>query len=300
MTAKTSQGASAAGEARPALTGVMGWPIGHSKSPLIHNYWRKLHGVSGVYAPLAVAPQAFEALVSAARALGYVGLNVTTPHKEAAYLFASDLTPAAEQSRSVNTLTLAADGAVLGDSTDGFGFLENLQQRAGWTAQGRRVTLLGAGGAARAVAVALLRAGATEVRVANRTPERATLLVDALSQWFDRSALSVWPWPVSDAVFDGADLIVNATTVGMSGGGAETDGWRLPPLAPTVVATDLVYAPLETPFLTAAAAAGAQTVDGLGMLLHQARPGFAAWHGVWPTVDETLRQQVLSGSGCFP
>lgn len=268
------------------LTGVVGFPIAHSLSPVIHNSWRARHGVRGVYAPFNVAPKDFPDFLCFAPRLGLSGLNVTTPHKEAAFASAGERSETAERAGSVNTLSISEAGDIVGHSTDGEGFLRNLEQAAGWTPQDRAVALFGAGGAARAVAAALLDAGASVV-VVNRTEAKAEALAAALG-----GSVRAAPMTALDAAFAEADLLVNATTLGMEGKGAAA--WALPPLKSGAVATDLIYAPLVTPFLEAAAARGAATVDGLGMLLHQAVPGFKAWHGVRPTVDDALRAKALS------
>lgn len=276
------------------LAGVIGDPVAHSKSPLIHNTWLKRAGLPGLYAPLRATAETFEAVVETGWAMGFVGFNVTIPHKERAYRLVDRLTPSAEAAGAVNTLWRDSDGGVVGDNSDGFGFLENLKAGAdGWEPDGRSAVILGAGGAARAVAAALLAAGVERLTVANRTAARAEAIA-AMDPERARAAA----WPPEPSAFEAADLIVNATSLGMVG--QPPFDLALPPLGPRVLATDLIYAPLDTPFLQAAAAAGARTVDGLGMLLHQARPGFARWFGVAPTVDAALRDAVLTGEGCLP
>lgn len=278
------------------LAGVLGDPIGHSKSPLIQNHWLKRYGVTGLYAPLRVAAEDFETFVRSAPRYGFVGFNVTIPHKERAFALADESTATARRAGSVNTIWYGPDDAVIGDSTDGFGFMENLRERApGLAMRDATVAMLGAGGASRAVVAALLDAGVATLRLANRTRARAEALATATS---DGERVEVWDWPAQDAFYAGADLIVNATSLGMAG--ASEHVWRLPDAVAGAVATDLIYNPLETPFLAAAKAAGAATVDGLGMLLHQARPGFARWFGVEPEVDPALRQLVLESTGYLP
>lgn len=276
------------------LAGVVGYPAGHSKSPLIHNHWLKSQGVKGLYAPFEIAPEYFAEFLAAAPKFGFVGVNVTIPHKEQAFALCRERTPVAERCGSVNTITFDAKGQPCGDSTDGFGFIENLRQWAPTLRfAGATVAMLGAGGGARAVVAALLDEGVARLRLANRSGERAEALAEAFG---DR--VEVRSWPVEDDFYDGASLIVNGTSLGMVGGPAHE--WRLPPLGSGVVATDLIYAPLETPFLAAARARFAHIVDGFGMLLHQARPGFERWFGGEAVVTEELREIVLSREGFLP
>lgn len=279
---------------RAALTGVIGGNARRSKSPLIHNYWLKQYSLSGIYAPLEVSEPAFEAFVKLAPDMGLLGANVTIPFKERAAAMVDAMTERARRSGSVNTLIWDADGGLLGDSTDGAGFLASLQAGApGLSVQGRVAAVLGAGGAVRAVAAALLDAGVETLRIANRTRSRAEGLAEALG-----GPVEVWDYPAPAAFYDGAALLVNGAAPPSP---EDPPGWRdLPTTPPGVVATDMVYEPLETPFLAAAAAAGAQTVDGLGMLLHQARPSFEAWYGVDPAVTAELRRHVLASGGYLP
>ncbi|MEO1330153.1 MAG: shikimate dehydrogenase [Pseudomonadota bacterium] len=278
---------------KPRLAGVLGAHIARSKSPLIHNTWLKRHAIEGLYVPLQVSDSSFAAAVAFGRETGFLGFNVTTPHKVAAYELAESRTEIAERCGSVNTLWWEGD-TLCGDSTDGFGFLANLLERSPLTtASGARVVLLGAGGASLAVAAALLDADVAELRVFNRTIEKAAALA-ALAP--DRA--SAHAWPPGPADLERATLLVNGTTLGMADQPPLELEW--PTLSPDVVATDMIYVPLETPFLRAAAAAGATTVDGLGMLLHQARPGFERWFGERPVVDEQLRRAVLETPGYLP
>ena len=271
----------------PPLAGVIGWPVGHSRSPALHGHWLRRYGLPGAYVALAVRPEALEAALRGMAALGFAGGNVTLPHKERALALADAATPRARRIGAANTLVVR-DGALEADNTDGFGFIENLRQNApDWRADAGPALVLGAGGAARAVVAALLDAGAPEVRLANRTRDRAEALAQALG-----GPVTVLDWAQAAAAADGAATLVNTTSLGMTG---------QPPLElsldaapPGALATDIVYAPLETPFLRRAAARGLRTVDGLGMLLHQARPGFEAWFGAAPEVDDALRRAVLA------
>jgi len=272
--------------APPPLAGVMGWPVGHSRSPALHGHWLRRHGLPGAYVALPVAPDAFETALRGLVALGFVGANVTLPHKQAALRLADAATPRARRIGAANTLVIR-EGAVEADNTDGFGFLENLRAaRPGWRADAGPALVLGAGGAARAVVAALLDAGCRELRLTNRTRARAEALAGELG-----GPVAVLDWAQAAAAMDGAALIVNCTSLGMDG--QPPFDLALDAAAPGALATDIVYAPLDTPFLQAAAARGLATVDGLGMLLHQARPGFAAWFGVAPAVDAALRAAVL-------
>jgi shikimate dehydrogenase len=266
------------------LAGVIGWPVKHSRSPRLHGFWLAAHGVDGGYVPLAVEPARFEAAVRGLVACGFRGANVTIPHKEAAFALCDEVAASARRAGAVNTLVFEG-GRILGSNTDGYGFLESLREQApGFDARSGPAVLLGAGGAARAIGAALLDAGCPRLTLVNRTRDRAEALAAALGG----------PVQVADAPpLAGAALLANTTSLGMSGQPPlEVD---LSPLPPTAVVADIVYVPLETPLLAAARARGLMAVDGLGMLLHQARPGFEAWFGVAPQVDAALRAFVAEG-----
>jgi len=270
------------GKARVA--GVMGWPVGHSRSPRLHGYWLAQHRIDGAYVPLAVPPARFEQAARALAALGFAGANVTVPHKEAALALVDSVEPRARRIGAVNTLVVRADGSLAGDNTDGYGFLENLRQEApGFDPRHGPAVVLGAGGAGRAVVVALLDAGAPEVRLVNRTRGRAEELAAAAG-----GNVVVRDWTDRSEALAGAALLVNATTLGMTG--QPVLDIALDPLPPGALVTDIVYAPLRTALLDRAARRGNRTVDGLGMLLHQARPGFFAWFGIMPEVTPELRR----------
>lgn len=270
--------------------GVMGWPISHSRSPQLHGHWLERYRIDGAYIPLGVPPVGLEAALRALPLLGFRGCNVTLPHKTAAAALADTLESTAARIGAVNTITVCGDGSLTGENTDGFGFLENLKQGApAWRADSGPALVIGAGGAARAVLVALLDAGVQEIRLANRTAEKARELTDT----FDPSRIAAVVWADRAAAAAGVSLVVNTTSLGMTG--QPPLDLPLEDLPLGAVVTDLVYAPLQTPLLAAAAARGNATVDGLGMLLHQARPGFADWFGVQPVVDAALRQAVLAG-----
>jgi shikimate dehydrogenase len=279
-----------------ALAGVMGWPVGHSLSPRLHGFWLRQHRIDGTYVPLAVEPANLAQALRALPALGFRGVNLTIPHKEPALAVVDRITPAAARIGAVNTVVVTADG-LLGENTDGYGFMENLAAGApGWRPADGPAVLLGAGGAARAIAVALIDAGATELRLVNRTLARAEALADQLADAARQhgTALAVLPWR-DGAALAGASLLVNTSSLGMTGQPPlEIDLQDLPRAA---LVTDIVYSPIETGLLAAARARGHAVVDGLGMLLHQARPGFRAWFGVDPEVSEALRATVLAGLG---
>lgn len=281
-----------------AITGVVGDPVEHSKSPLIHNYWITAHNARSIYAPFQISNDNIKQFLEEAPRYGVKGLNVTTPHKQAAFDICDTVSERARRVEAVNTIVYDRDGRAHGDSTDGWGFVESMKAGADWAPAKTRALIIGAGGAAGAIVDALAAAGAARITLCNRTAARA----EAIAARYDARVV-LGPWPCSPAEVAEADLLVNATTLGMLDGDdagvwrAIFDGVRL---GPGVVATDLIYAPLQTPFLIAAAAAGAATVDGLGMLLHQARPGFALWHGVTPVVSDALRALVLAKSGYLP
>jgi shikimate dehydrogenase len=270
------------------LAGVMGWPVAHSRSPLLHGVWLRRYGIDGAYVKLPVAPARLEQALRALPALGFAGVNLTVPHKEAAARVVDHLTPEAARMGSVNMVTVRPDGSLEGASTDGYGFVEHLRQGAPeWQAAAAPVVLLGAGGAARAIAAALIDAGVTTIRVANRTDSRAVALAADLGP-----RIEPWPWARRDAALEDAGLLANTTSLGMTGQDSlEIDLAALPATAAVI---DIVYSPLETPLLAAARARGNIAVDGLGMLLHQARPAFARWFGIDPVVDQALRDAVLA------
>lgn len=268
------------------LAGVIGWPVSHSRSPRLHGYWLREYGIDGAYLPMPVPPDRVGDALRALPLLGFAGTNVTVPHKEAALAAVDEADAMARRIGAVNTITVLEDGRLSGTNTDGFGFLENLAAGApGWPAD-RPALVLGAGGASRAIIVALIDSGIPEIVICNRTVARATALANEFG-----APCRVEAWDRRGACMDDAGLLVNTTTLGMTGEAPlDISIERLPDDA---VVTDLVYVPLMTPLLQAAAARGLRIVDGLGMLLHQARPGFAAWFGREPEVTDALRQFVL-------
>ena len=277
---------------RARLAGVMGWPVGHSLSPLLHGHWLERYGIDGAYVPLPVRPEDLALAFRALPRLGFLGWNVTLPHKEAAFGLVDRHDEAAGRMGAVNTVLVHADGGLEGRNTDGYGFLSNLALQApAWQAAAGPALVLGAGGAARAVAVALLEAGVPVLRLANRTSARAQALAQELGRRA-RGRVETVSWPVPAAALADAILCVNATSLGMKGQPALA--LELEPLPPGAVVADLVYVPLDTPFLQAARRLGHVTVDGLGMLIHQAVPGFTHWGGCRPEPDEATRALLLA------
>ena len=270
------------------IAGVMGWPVAHSRSPRLHNFWLDRYGIDGAYIPFAVPPDGIQTALRALPMLGIAGTNVTIPHKEATFEAVDERDEIAQRIGAVNTVFVRPDGALAGTNTDAFGFIEALRGRQpDWRGASGPAVVLGAGGAARAVLAALQDEGAPEIRLLNRTRERAEGLRDVFGP-----PIVVADWSERDAALDGARLLVNTTALGMAGGERLTI--RLDALPVEAVVNDIVYTPMETPLLAAARARGCAAVDGLEMLLHQARPGFAAWFGREPEVDEALRGHVIA------
>jgi shikimate dehydrogenase len=275
------------GEAR--LAGVMGWPVGHSLSPRLHGYWLRQYEIDGAYVPLAVRPEDFAGALGALARLGFAGVNVTLPHKEAAIGAVDAVDPAARRVGAVNTIVVGTEGDLAGSNTDGYGFMENLKAGAPkWDARQGPAVVLGAGGAARSIVAALADAGVPELRLINRTFDRAEALAADIG-----GPLTLVPWSERHEALEDAALLVNATSQGMTGNPPLE--LALDNLPDAAVVNDIVYTPLRTKLLGAAEDRGNRAVDGLGMLLHQARPGFAAWFGVEPEVTEDLRFFVLQG-----
>jgi shikimate dehydrogenase len=264
------------------LVAVIGHPIGHSRSPRLHGHWLHRYAIAGHYVPLDIAPTDLEAALEMMPKLGFVGANVTIPHKERALALARTATPLAQRIGAANTLVFQ-DGGFDADNTDAHGFSANiLDQVPNW--QPRTVAVIGAGGASRAVIAALQDRGATQIRIANRTDARALALAEEFG-------LLPCAWAQRDAMLDGCDTLINTTSLGMNG--QPPLDLSLNALPRDAVVNDLVYAPLETDLLKAARQRGNLCVDGLGMLLHQAAPGFERWFHVKPSVDEKLRAAVL-------
>ena len=273
---------------RIPLAGVLGHPIAHSRSPALHGYWLNRYGLKGHYIPIDVAPLDLAEMVRLLPRLGFVGVNVTIPHKEAILQVADIVTDRAALIGAANTLIFRKDGKIHADNTDGSGFMANLRQNApDWDPKAAPAAVFGAGGAARAVIAALIEVGVPEIRLTNRTRPRA----EALRADFG-TRITVHDWVQAGNMIEDCATVVNTTSLGMTG----KPEFRVPldALHPRALVTDLVYNPLKTPFLLTAEAMGCRTVDGLGMLLHQAAPGFERWFGRRPEVDEATRQAVLS------
>jgi len=272
---------------------VIGWPVAHSRSPLIHNHWIAEHRIPDArYELLAVKPEDAVETIRHLHKLDFIGANVTVPHKEAAFAALGKHDAVAARLKAVNTVVTLKDGALEGRNTDGYGFIANLKAGArDWRAGEGPAVMLGAGGAARAIALALEEEGVPEIRIVNRTVERAEALIRDLGL----TRAKVCSMDEAEAALEGAGLLVNTTTLGMKGeNDVDLDLTRLPRDA---IVTDIVYTPLETGLLRRARLAGHEVVDGLGMLLHQAVPGFEAWFGIRPHVTEELRNIVLADIG---
>ncbi|MGR6432719.1 shikimate dehydrogenase [Rhizobium sp. PAMB 3174] len=268
---------------------VTGYPVRHSRSPMIHGYWLKRFGIAGSYSAKEVAPEAFAEFIETLKdgRSGFVGGNVTIPHKEAAFALADRPDELAEELGAANTLWLE-DGRLCATNTDGYGFTANLDARApGWDRLGGRAVIVGAGGASRAVIQSVRDRDFSEVHVVNRTVARAKELADRFG-----SRIHGHAWEALPEVLSGASLFVNTTSLGMDGG--EAPEINFSGMAADAVVTDIVYVPLETPLLKQARLQGLSTVDGLGMLLHQAVPGFEKWFGRRPEVSEELRNLVIA------
>ena len=269
------------------LAGVIGSPVAHSRSPILHGYWLRRYGLKGHYIPMDIAQADLKLALETLPKLGFVGVNVTLPHKETILRLADIITDRAALIGAANTLIFRKDGKIHADNTDGSGFIANLRQNAPhWAPLASPAAVLGAGGAARAVIAALIEVGVPEIRLSNRTRPRA----EALRSDFGAKVV-VHDWVQAGNMLDGAFTVVNTTSLGMVG----KPDFRVPldALSPKALVTDLVYAPLKTALLIAAEEVGCTVVDGLGMLLHQAVPGFERWFGQRPEVDEATRRAVL-------
>ncbi|WP_323716536.1 shikimate dehydrogenase [Paracoccus aminovorans] len=272
----------------PPLAAVLGWPVAHSRSPRLHGHWLRRYGIEGHYVPLPVMPEHLAEVLRVMPRMGFVGANVTIPHKESVLALADVVTDRAALIGAANTLIFRPDGKIHADNTDGYGFIANIRQNApDWIPDLGPAAVIGAGGAARAVVASLLESGVPELRIANRTRVRA----EQIKAEFGAKVV-VYDWAQAGNMLEGAMTVVNATSMGMVG----KEALRVPldALSPDALATDLVYTPLITPFLAEAQARDCEIVDGLGMLLHQAAPGFERWFGQRPEVDEDLRRAVLA------
>jgi len=273
------------------LAGIMGWPVSHSRSPALHNFWLDEHGIDGAYVPLPVEPGQLERALRALPALGFRGCNLTIPHKQKAMAIVDRVDPVARRIGAVNTVLVADDGTLEAYNTDVYGFRENLRNYApDWDPAAGSAVVLGAGGAARAVVASLIEDGVSEIRLVNRTAARAEEIAAELGD--GQCRISVYRWNARETVLADAGLLVNTTSLGMAGEPAlEIDLAQLPSQA---VVVDIVYVPLDTALLVEARRRGYRAVDGLGMLLHQGRPGFEAWFGTPVRVTRELRAAVLT------
>jgi shikimate dehydrogenase len=268
------------------LAGVMGWPVMHSRSPHLHNYWFKQHELAGTYVPLAIEPGKLGPALRALAPLGFSGCNLTIPHKEAALAIVDEIHPTAAKMGAISCVTVRPDGSLVGSNNDGYGYMQSLlDEQPGFKADAGPVVIIGAGGGARAVAMALAEHGAKKIRIVNRTMARAEALARDLG-----APIEALAWQSRHDALEGACLLVNTTSQGMVGQGVLD--LSLDKLPKTAVVSDIVYIPKETPLLEAGRKRGNATVNGLGMLLHQARPAWEAWFGISPRVTPELRAMI--------
>ena len=268
------------------LAGVMGDPVMHSRSPKLHNYWLAKYGLSGVYVPLAITGGQLRAALRALPALGFSGCNLTIPHKEAALEIVDQIDPLARRIGAVNCVVVAADGSLEGQNHDAFGYIESVREaQPSWRADRGPIIVIGAGGGARAVLVSLIDAGASEIRLVNRTLARAKSLARELG-----GSIIALNWQEREVALEDAAMLINATSQGMVG--EPPLDLALDSLPVSALVSDIIYIPRETALLAAARKRGNQTVNGLGMLLHQARPAFHAWFGIMPEVTAELRAMI--------
>ncbi|PYE89065.1 shikimate dehydrogenase [Phyllobacterium leguminum] len=272
----------------PIRAFVTGFPIKHSRSPLIHGFWLNAHGLRGSYEAIEIAPENFSVFAASLREMGYAGGNVTIPHKETAFALCESHDTAASAIGAVNTLWFE-NGRLIGGNTDAYGFAANLDEFASGWDNADTALVLGAGGASRAIVHALKSRGFQQIHIVNRTLSRATELADHFGAGVFAHSLEK-----AQELVPASGVIVNTTPLGMEGHAGEEMALDFTKADPKTIVTDIVYVPLETPFLIAARMAGLKTVDGLGMLLHQAVPGFEHWFGVRPRVTPELRAHILS------
>ena len=264
----------------------MGWPVMHSRSPMLHNYWFRQHDLAGTYVPLAIRPEGLAAALRALHPLGFAGCNLTLPHKQEAMTIVDEVDTLAKSIGAISCVVVRPDGSLAGTNNDCYGFIHNIrQEHPGWRADSGPIVVIGAGGGSRAVCYGLAQEGAREIRLVNRTFTRAKSIADE----FGRPTEAL-PWKQRHDALEGAAMVVNTTSCGMVGQPALDI--RLDKLPKSALAVDIIYIPLETPFLAAARKRGNRTVNGLGMLLHQGRPAWKAWFGFEPEVTPELRAMV--------
>ena len=270
------------------LAGVMGSPVAHSRSPVIHNHWIAQYHLKGSYVLLPVEPANLHDALRGLKALGFAGCNVTIPHKVEAMKAMDWLHPVAKQMGAINTIVVQPDGALHGFNNDGYGYIQCIKDaKPDWRADTGPITVLGAGGAARAIVLSLINEGAKEIRLINRTQEKAQALADEFG-----SSVKVLNWSERNNALSNIAMLVNTTNQGMHG---QPDlDIRLDDLPASALVSDAIYIPLETPLLVAAKARGNKTVNGLGMLLNQARPAFEAWYGVLPEITPELHKAIAA------
>jgi shikimate dehydrogenase len=268
------------------LAGVMGDPVMHSRSPRLHNYWLAQHGLAGTYLPLAVKAPGLRAALRALPALGFSGCNLTIPHKEAALAIVDKVDPLAKRIGAINCVVVADDGSLVGQNHDAFGYIESVREaQPAWRADAGPIVVIGAGGGARAVLVGLIDQGARELRLVNRTRPRGQALQRELG-----GPITALDWGEREAALEDAAMLINTTNQGMVG--EPPLELALDALPVSSLVSDIIYIPRETPLLAAARKRGNPTVNGLGMLLHQARPAFHAWFGIMPEVTPELRAMI--------
>jgi len=278
----------AAGPHEFGIAGLLGWPVAHSRSPVIHNHWLAQFGIAGRYVLFPVPPEKLEAAVRGIQVLGLRGCNVTTPHKQAIFPLLDRVDELAQRIGAVQTVVVEKDGSLTGFNNDGNGFIQSLRDAAPqWRPDSGPSLVLGAGGASRAVVASLAAQGAKEIRLTNRTIDKAREIADAVG-----SAVKVVPWDQREDALDGVAMVANATSAGAAG--KPPLDIALDRLPKHAIAGDLIYVPPETPFLAAARARGNVTVNGLGLLLNQARPAFNAWFGVMPEITPELLRAIAA------
>jgi len=268
------------------LAGVMGWPIMHSRSPLMHNYWFQQHRLAGTYVPLAIPPAGLNAALGALHPLGFAGCNLTIPHKQEAMKWVDEVNTVAKSIGAISCVVVRPDGSLAGTNNDCYGFIQNIRdEQPAWRVDAGPIVVVGAGGGSRAVCYGLAEAGAKEIRLVNRTFERAKKMAEDFA-----GPIKALPWEQRHEVLDGAAMVVNTTNQGMLG--HSPLDIKLDKLPARALAVDIIYIPLETPFLRAARERGNTTINGLGMLLHQGRPAWRAWFGIEITVTAELRAMM--------